>query len=101
MISEIGTQIDLLEDRVAGSLTQQSEAHRQEMTDLVTSQDDKIAMLEDKLYSLGSGVADLEQASTAQLDEVRGDGTLLELLSGGNVTRQLLRTLLVLLQCNR
>ena len=49
MISEIGTQIDLLQDRVAGSLREQSAEHHQQLTDVVASQDEKLADLEAKL----------------------------------------------------
>ena len=73
MISEIGTQIDLLENRVVGSLQQQSTQQQQQIGDAVAIQDNKIADIGNKLYALGSGVADLEQASATQLEEVRSD----------------------------
>ena len=73
MISEIGSQIDLLEHRVTGSIRDQSAEQQQQLAEVVTSQDDKIADLETKLYSLGTGVADLEQSSSSQLGEVRAE----------------------------
>ena len=74
MISEIGSQIDLLQDRVADRLREQSAEHQQHLTEVVASQDDKLADLEEKLYSLGNGVADLEERSNSDLAIVRTDG---------------------------
>lgn len=76
MISEIGSQIDLLQDRVADRLREQSAEHQQHLTEVVASQDDKLEDLEAKLYSLGNGVADLEERSNSELALVRTDGML-------------------------
>ena len=80
MMSEIGTQIDQLQDRMELSLKEQSSEHQLQVSSLVASQDDKLADLESKLYSLGNGVADLEHASSAQMDEVRNEGITAPLL---------------------
>ncbi len=74
MISEIGTQIDMLQDKMEGNLREQNDEHQQQITEVVASQDEKLADLEAKLYSLGNGVADLEQSANAQVDEIRADG---------------------------
>ncbi len=77
MISEIGTQIDLLEDRVTGRLQERTAEQQQQLADAMTTQDDKLTDLEAKLYALGNGVADLEQSSSTQLEEVRADSAWL------------------------